>query len=710
LLNTLLFALGGTIWGAASFSEDKSARITKTDVGWLLVFYILCFVIRFIQVGLFYPIFSRIGLKSNWKEGVFLAYGGLHGSVGVALGLSLLQYVFQHTTIDDVEKRKAATIIQFLGGGATLLTLTINGTSAGFILKQLGLVKPKVSDDHTRHLFEGTAKDFVYNQIVNLLREPRFRNISFAVLKELVPFVTKQPPRYKTHVRHGSDHKGESAQVFNQRIVGGGQHYMNLLQVTRRASEHITKTAESEAYKKELLLEMRQIFLELLREAYKFSIEVGELDAKNHGGFLCDVLIQSVDLALNDVRYDDMPIDDWKHTEIFFRWDRLTREHSGSIRMSSNQGQHSGSIRMNSDRGPINSGIGSSNLHKRRTSRKVSLGSEEKNDIHAHRVSNISFTSSLLSIISAENSNTERKVETTKLSAKRIRVDVLRAIAFKHGHSMAEAKLQLYVNRFYDEDNQSMRDRNQLSQSTLETVLSESRDQVSFANEMLEKEVDDRDLHIILSHYCAKILIRRLRKFTEQKAEDGLIGKQDARMYLRGMKLKINEIEAIMVERLANSASEHGTNSRPVSDLRSVRVREDDSDNTSRSQPVSDLGSIQENDSHNTSILKRFLESNPSIDPQNADTIGASNTKSNGNIPSSTPLTELFRMPSGMSEEVAMPQIEACEDKIEKKKDSIDENPIDDNNEKSNGDGGGDDDDDGDGDASNQDSSSYISA
>ena len=692
MLNTLLFALGGTIWGAASFSEYRSARITSTDIGWLLVFYILCFVIRFIQVGLFYPIISRIGLKSNWKEGVFLAYGGLHGSVGVALGLSLLQYVFQNSSEEDTDKRKAATIIQFLGGGATLLTLTINGTSAGFILKQLGLVKPKVSGDHTKHLFEGTAKDFVYNQIVNLLREPRFRHISFPVLKELVPFVTKQPRRRTNYSFDANAHTGEAVENFNQCIIGGGQQYMNLLQATRRASDHISETAEIE-YKHQLLIEMRQIFLELLREAYKFSIEVGELDAKNHGGFLSDVLMQSVDLALNDVRYDDLPIDDWKHTEIFFRWDRLTREHSGSINMTANQGQHSGSIRMNSNRGPINSGIGSSNLHKRKSSRKVSLESaEKKNDIHANRVSNISFTSSLLSIISAENSNTERKAETTKLSAKRIRVDVLRAIAFKHGHSMAEAKLQLYVSRFYDEDNQSMRERHQLSQSTLETVLSESRDQVTFADEMLEKEVDDRDLHIILSHYCAKILIRRLRKFTEQKAADGLIGKQEARTYLRGMKDKINEIEAIMVQRLAESASEHGTNSRPVSDLRSVRVREDDSDNTSQSRVVSDLGSIRENASgHNTSRLKRLLESDASIDPENADTIGASNAKSTGNILSSTPLTELFRAPSRISEELAMPEIEKCEDEIaEKKKDHGDETRIGNHNETSNGDGEGD--------------------
>merc|ERR1712166_94293 len=222
-----------------------------------------------------------------------------------------------------------------------------------------------------------------------------------------------------------------------------------------------------------------------------------------------------------------------------------------------------------------------------------------------------------------------------------------------------------------------------------ETVLSESRDQVTFADEMLEKEVDDRDLHIILSHYCAKILIRRLRKFTEQKAADGLIGKQEARTYLRGMKDKINEIEAIMVQRLAESASEHGTNSRPVSDLRSVRVREDDSDNTSQSRVVSDLGSIRENNSgHNTSRLKHLFESDASIDLENADTIGASNAKSVGNILSSTPLTELFRTPSKMSEELAMPEIEKCEDEIvEKKKDHGGETRIGNHNETSNGDG-----------------------
>ena len=124
-------------------------------------------------LGLFYLILSRIGLKSNWK-----AYGGLHWSVGVALGLNLVQHIIEEVSDKEDPRRYAATLLQFLGGGDTLLTLTINGTSASFILKKLGLVKPPVSADHIKHIFEGIATDFVYTQITNLYQEARFQNVS----------------------------------------------------------------------------------------------------------------------------------------------------------------------------------------------------------------------------------------------------------------------------------------------------------------------------------------------------------------------------------------------------------------------------------------------------------------------------------------------------------------------------------------------------
>jgi len=277
-----------------------------------------------------------------------------------------------------------------------------------------------------------------------------------------------------------------------------------------------------------------------------------------------------------------------------------------------------------------------------------------------------------MSIIGSEHSSpSEHHVEKIKLSGKRVRVDVLRAISFNHGHKMAEEKLKLYVNRFDDEENASMRDRHTLTETTLAQVLTESREQVKFADSMLAKEVDDRELNIILSHYCATILVRRLQKFTEQKADEELIGKQEARLYLRGMQHKFGEIEQRTVERLADYG--HGQCAGVVSEV------------------VSDLENIHDDDSSdNKSRLMRLLKSDASVDdPQNGDTIGASNTKSSRNIPSySTPLPALFDTPSGLSVS-SMPQIDEDEDdgENEEKNDSDDEVRIEENQEKKEGDG-----------------------
>jgi hypothetical protein len=625
LLNTLLFALGGLIWAAISFSSLTTNIVGSQDYGWLLLFYVLILAIRFFQVGLFYPILSRIGLKSNWKEGVFLAYGGLHGSVGVALGLNLVQNLTNKTEEDD-PRRTAATILQFFGGGATLLTLLINGTSAGFILKKLGLSKPSVPVEHVKQIFEGAAKDYVYTQIENLFQEPRFQNVSFDVLKESVPFVTKEPPRISGDIEGVRHNHGTSIHQFNQRIAGEGKQYMSLLKAARRASDHGLAVVVSEKHKNELLIiEMRQIFLELLREAYKLSHEFFELDQKQHNGFLFDVLTQSVDLAINDVRYDHKPIDDWQHTEIFFRWNRVNIEsYSSSMRMSSEVSLNSASQR-------------DSNLRRRtKTPNK--------------RESGLSLGSSLRSLVSFDNNTADKDVAKAKISVKRLRLDVLRAIAFQRGHEMAESKLQLYVNRFDDEEDASMQAQHQITTSALKQVLSESRDQVRFADEMLEDEVSDKDLEIILSYYCAKIVIRRLSKFIECKAEEGLIGKQDARNYMRTMNEKANQTESRTVERLAELRLER-SKSKHLSSLESIH---------------DDVGDIK-------------TSTDCKVDPHNSDTIGANNTKSN---PNSTPLTALFDTPLVVISVSSMPQIEEADDEIEEEKDRCGETLNDENNEK----------------------------
>jgi len=553
LLNTLLFAIGGLIWAGYSFASNTHYRIELRDIGWLFLFYILMLVIRFVQLGLFYPILSRIGLKSNWKEGVFLAYGGLHGSVGIALGLSLVQQIFKTVETDDL-KRDAATIIQFFGGGGTLFTLLINGTSAGFVLKRLGLSKPPMPAEHVKHIFEGAAKDFVYTQMSHLLQEPRFRNVSFDILKDIVPFVTKKPPRIPVNGDiEGGQHNHDTIRQFNQIIAGDGKQYMSLINAAKRASNHDTSTVECEKQKQKLLIEMRQIFLELVREAYKLSLNCFELDHKQHSGFLYELLVQSTNLAINDVRYENKPIVDWQHTEIFVHWKIVKR------------GASSSSVGMPSQV-PFNS---SSKLESNLRRRIPIVDDSNESNPANRRESAVSLRSSLMSLVTLNNNAGEKHSEKAKISMKRLRIDVLRAIAFKRGHEMAESKLQLYVNRFDDEENATMQAQHEVTASVLKQVLSESRDQVRFADKMLEDEVSDKDLNIILSYYCAKIVIRRLSKFTEIKAEDGLISKQEARKYLRSLKEKSDQSESRTVELLAELRLEnhHQPRSQQLSNL-----------------------------------------------------------------------------------------------------------------------------------------------
>lgn len=247
-------------------------------------------------------------------------------------------------------------------------------------------------------------------------------------------------------------------------------------------------------------------------------------------------------------------------------------------------------------------------------------------------------------------------VEKAKISVKRLRLDVLRAIAFKRGHEMAESKLELYVNRFDDEEDASMQAHHQITTSAFEQVLLESRDQVRFADEMLEDEVSDKDLEIILSYYCAKIVIRRLSKFTECKAEEGLIGKQEARNYLRTMMEKANQTESRTVERLAELRLESRSKSQHLSSLESIHYDVED--------------------------IKTSTDCN--IDPHISDTIGANNTKSNSN---STPLNALFDTPLVVASVSSMPQIEEGDDEIEEEKDRCGKTLNDENNQKKKDDG-----------------------
>jgi len=114
-LNTLLFTLGGVVWGVVIAGSESRQLTSGLGWGYLAALYICVVAIRFVQVALFYPVFARIGLQSDCREALFLSFGGLRGSVGIALAVSFYRTIDTNTSND--EDYAIAAQFVFMSGG-----------------------------------------------------------------------------------------------------------------------------------------------------------------------------------------------------------------------------------------------------------------------------------------------------------------------------------------------------------------------------------------------------------------------------------------------------------------------------------------------------------------------------------------------------------------------------------------------------------------
>ena len=192
ILNTILFSLGGLVWGEKIYDNHVNGLLTGTDWGYLFLLYVLLHFIRALLFAAVYPITVRIGLKTNWKETTFQIYGGLRGAVGIALAIYLEnELVSIESDSDDVKiERKHVAEVYFMVGGIAFLTLFINGATAGPFLKWLGLVD---STDTRKKIIEAhrvQLRATMIDTCVKLLTHERFKDIDFSFVQEYIPFLS----------------------------------------------------------------------------------------------------------------------------------------------------------------------------------------------------------------------------------------------------------------------------------------------------------------------------------------------------------------------------------------------------------------------------------------------------------------------------------------------------------------------------------------
>ncbi len=345
ILNTVLFTLGGAVWGAVIATGERDGTWTAKEWGYLLVLYIGLHVIRAAQFVLTYPITSRIGLKTNWAETAFQVFGGLRGALGITLGIALDNKVSfitggNNDTIDEIHTQQAVGMI----GGIAFLTLVFNGVTAGPFLRKLGLADSSTARQRIVQAYRYRFRAALIDEMVRLLCQHRFRNVNFAQTKYHVPYLadltktqllqavekhksTVPPEEYVPPnlvrilpyvIDDATGPRQQDMREVEEQLLRELEAQQRNARLAKRVKER--RKGRNRVYSTSNLRymmeadfmsaqELRILFISILRATYENQIEHGELDDAH---ILAVTLNQSLDMALDAVS-NGQTLKDWDY-------------------------------------------------------------------------------------------------------------------------------------------------------------------------------------------------------------------------------------------------------------------------------------------------------------------------------------------------------------------------------------------------------------
>lgn len=345
LLNTVLFTLGGVVWGAVIASDGV---FQAKDWGYLFVLYIFLHLIRGVSFMSVYPMTCRIGLKTNLYETYFQIYGGLRGAVGISLAL-FLDNEIRHEIGDDPTEEELEFQLQtrklfgFVGGIA-FLTLSVNGSTAGPFLRWLGLSDSTETRKRIIDAYQARYKAAAIGDFVRLLTQERFKQVNFALVahhvpiladltkvqlleaverhKETTPHAEYHPPYLKHIVPYLKDEPEvlASSKADESLLDQDAELLDRKIRHEERSKKRMKKRMRMHSNRMGFLMggeplsahELRQLFISILRSVYEEQIRNGELESQ---AFLAVSLMGSLDLAADAVSNGE-PLQDWQHVMV----------------------------------------------------------------------------------------------------------------------------------------------------------------------------------------------------------------------------------------------------------------------------------------------------------------------------------------------------------------------------------------------------------
>lgn len=330
ILNTVLFCLGGVIWGTViTDNQARNEDFNGADWGYLILIYVLITIIRFFLFAAFFPIVNRIGIKSCWKEAFFQAFSGLRGALGITLAV-LIDHEVEIDTVRIDPRRRLTSELFGLVGGITLLTLVVNGPLCASLLKKLQLNRATRQRMGILQRYELDLRKTVINTFIESLGEIYYKNLDFNLISRYVPQLKdisyndiRTAIRRVKYTTPSHIYQEPDLDIFKGIVTGDEMRRLKavsrlkLFERIQSDSVHVMAGPLPEDVEEIIddeldddeLKEMRLVFVELLRRAYDDLMKDGHIDVRF--SFVVYVLTNSVAVTEDEVS-NRSEINDWQ--------------------------------------------------------------------------------------------------------------------------------------------------------------------------------------------------------------------------------------------------------------------------------------------------------------------------------------------------------------------------------------------------------------